>query len=85
MQEDYEQYEMDGMNCGYCRKPFTPQQEQNNEVGMFLTEGCFHQFHKECFKHYAKNQMLTGKKLNNEIVFGEVKCMTCGKPVSEME
>ena len=83
--DDEEKYELDMNKCGYCRKPFTPQEESANQVGMFMTEDCFHRFHIPCFKEYAKSQLLNAKKVNNEVVFGEVKCLTCGKPVSEME
>ena len=85
MQVDEDKYEMDSMVCGYCKMPFTQEQQENNEVGLFLSEGCFHQFHKPCFKQYATKQMLTAKKLNNEVIFGEVKCLTCGMAVTEME
>ena len=52
---------------------------------MFLTEGCFHRFHVPCFKEYARAQMQQAKKVGDSIVFGAVKCLTCGLEVSEAE
>lgn len=50
---------------------------------MFMSDGCFHQFHIPCFKTYACKQLLDAKSHNNEVIFGEVKCLTCGIAVSE--
>ena len=50
---------------------------------MFMSEGCFHQFHVPCFKIYATKQLLNAKKIANDVTFGEVKCLTCGSAVSE--
>ena len=46
-------------SCPYCFREFTDEEMMSGKVQMFLAEGCFHQFHTECFKIYAKKTLLT--------------------------
>ena len=41
---------------------------------MFLAEGCYHQFHIECFRAYAKKTLLTKSPSGD---FMECKCKKC--------
>ena len=41
---------------------------------MFLADGCYHQFHVDCFRNYAKKQLLT-KLPSGE--FAECRCKKC--------
>ena len=41
---------------------------------MFLAEGCFHQFHIDCLRTYAKKQLLTKLPSGD---FAEVRCKKC--------
>ena len=49
---------------------------------MFLMDGCYHQFHLECFSKYAKKALLT--KLPNGD-FDEVRCRKCNSVVGANE
>jgi len=42
-------------------------------------DGCFHQFHSECFKMYAKKQLLNKQPSGD---FGECRCRKCNTLVS---
>ena len=41
---------------------------------MFLAEGCFHQFHIDCFKIYAKKTLLTKLPSGD---FAQCRCKRC--------
>ena len=53
---------------------FSNQEQNAGQVQMFLADGCYHQFHVECFRTYAKKQLLT-KLPSGE--FAECRCKKC--------
>ena len=61
-------------SCVYCMAAFTDADMDSGNVQMFLSDGCFHQFHVECFRTYAKKTLLT--KLPNGD-FAECRCKKC--------
>ena len=64
----------DDQSCVYCMKRITPAEQAAVKVQMFLMDGCYHQFHIDCFRLYARKQLLT-KLPNGE--FGECRCNKC--------
>lgn len=46
----------------------------SGKVQMFLAEGCFHQFHIDCFKVYAKKTLLTKHPSGD---FAQCRCKRC--------
>ena len=70
---------MDEMTCVYCMARFTDEEQAQGKVQMFLSDGCFHQFHTECFRKYAKKTLLT-KMPNGD--FQDCKCAKCKTLVS---
>ena len=46
---------------------------------MFLSDGCFHQFHPDCFKVYAKKTLMTRLPTGD---FADCKCKKCETLVS---
>ena len=57
--EEEKKEEFSDNACPYCFREFTDEEMMSGKVQMFLAEGCFHQFHTECFKTYAKKTLLT--------------------------
>lgn len=61
--------------CVYCMSVFLDADLSSGKVQMFLADGCYHQFHIECFKTYAKKTLLTKLPSGD---FAECKCKKCG-------
>ena len=69
---------LDVPTCAYCLATITDADQTSGKVQMFLAEGCFHQFHTDCFRNYAKKQLLTKLPSGD---FCECKCKKCGTVV----
>ena len=74
--------ELNISGCVYCLQEFTDAEQSQGKVNMFLAEGCFHQFHIECFQKYAKKQLLTKLPSGD---FGECRCKRCNTLVEANE
>ena len=65
--------------CVFCMSPITDEDQMSGKVNMFLSEGCFHQFHIECLRTHAKKMLLTKLPSGD---FAEVRCKKCNTLVS---
>lgn len=68
------QSQFDIPTCVYCMGHFTSAEQNSGQVQMFLADGCYHQFHIDCFKNYAKKTLLT-KLPSGE--FADCRCRKC--------
>ena len=53
-ESDFDMSAFETNRCVYCMAEITNADQESGKVQMFLAEGCFPQFHVECFRIYAK-------------------------------
>jgi len=73
-ESDIDMSAFDANVCVYCLAEITDADQTTGKVQMFLADGCFHQFHVECFRAYAKKQLLTKLPSGD---FAECRCRKC--------
>ena len=54
VEDDFDMSAFQANACVYCMSEISDADQAAGKVQMFLAEGCFHQFHVECFRIYAK-------------------------------
>lgn len=75
---NFSAFQDDTPSCVYCNRNFTSEEQSSGKVQMFLADGCFHQYHQDCFKGYAKKTLLT-KLPTGE--FADCRCRKCNTVV----
>ena len=75
---DFDMSAFESNSCVYCMSVISDADSAAGKVQMFLADGCFHQFHIECFRVYAKKQLLTKLPSGD---FAECRCRKCNTMV----